>query len=253
MRRPAAGRMRVQKCVGRVLLLGLTSCGGDAAPRLPDDAPSAWGSYVEAPGDQERGQSLLASRALGRSGLSCLDCHAVAGSTLRAGPDLAGVAGRAALWSGATNRVSVAVDLCVERYLDRPALEPSPRADVVEALRALPAGPPADAPVAPANPADLREDPIRGGDRDRGIAVYAAACRHCHEEGPAGPLLGGPFTAVQVARAIRGLDRPDHPATHMPRFDARRLDDGALADVVLAVVESPPAGAQHPSGSSEAR
>lgn len=249
MRRPAAaGKLALYAVV-----VGLTSCGGDALPRLPDDAPSAWGSHIEASGDRERGHALLASRALGRSGLSCLDCHAVAGSTLRPGPDLAGVAGRAPLWSGATHRVSVAVDLCVERYLDRPALEPSPRADVVEALRALPAGPPADAHVAPVNPAELREDPARGGDRTRGRAVYDAACRHCHEAGPAGPVLGGPFTALQVARTIRGLDRPDHPATHMPRFDARRLDDGALADAVLAVVESPPAGAQHPSGSSEAR
>jgi mono/diheme cytochrome c family protein len=85
------------------------------------------------------------------------------------------------------------------------------------------------------------------------MAVYDAACRHCHERGPAGPVLGGPFTALQVARTVRGLDRPDHPATHMPRFHTHRLDDGRLADVVLAVVESPRASPPHPRGSSEAR
>jgi mono/diheme cytochrome c family protein len=222
-------------------------------PRLPEDAPSAWETHEDQNGDRTRGEALLAARALGRSGFACLDCHAIAGAGLRPGPDLAGASSRGSLWSGATTQVSVAVGLCVERYLDRPALESAPRADLVAALRALPPGATPLAPPAPASLPELRADPAAGGDRTRGLAVYDAACRHCHEDGPAGPALGGPFSALQVARTIRGLDRPDHPATHMPRFESTRLDDNALADVVLAVVESPASATQRPVGSGDAR
>lgn len=173
---------------------------GSPTPRLPG-APAR--ATLPA-GDAERGVALLTDRALGRTGLACADCHPV--TTWRPAPSL-------------TAATAERVDWCVERYLHRPALTATALADVLAAAATL--GPHAPNATDPA-------------------ALYAQACAHCHEAGPGEPVLGALWTRAHLTATIRGADRPAHPDTLMPFFDADALPDPALAALVDYVMQAPP-------------
>jgi mono/diheme cytochrome c family protein len=117
----------------------------------------------------------------------------------------------------------IAVNLCVERYLDRPALTPPTLDALVSAVTALPAQ-------------------VGGGldpGRVDGAHLYDAACRHCHEDGPAGSVLIRRWPRRQLVDVIRGQDRPAHPATHMPAFTTATLSDAALDALVEFIADAP--------------
>ena len=235
------------------LAASVAACGAGAPPSLPPESPTPWTARaVTAPATPQ----ALEDRRLGTTGYACVDCHALGGSEtpLRPGPPLGGLAERKRLWSGSTESPEVAVNLCVERWLARPALDAAALGGLLAALSTLPAGGRPDTPETPetpetpapatapasdaaaANPADLAGLPE--GDAKRGAALYDAACRHCHEGGPAGALWGRPWSRGALLMTIRGLDRPRHPGTLMPPFSARVLPDSDLADLGTALADA---------------
>lgn len=189
------------RALAGLLLLG---CGPSPPPLL---APLAQPAAV-AGGDPAA--APLADRAFGRSGFACLDCHRHTAPALRPAPPLAGF--RPPGWHGQAPTAAAAIARCVERWQRRPAPSDAVTADLAASF-AAPAAP------APPLPAD-------------GAALYAAACRHCHEDGPAGPVAGRPFAAAALRATIRGDDRPRHPATQMPPFDPGVLPDPTLDALV---------------------
>ncbi|MEZ4468620.1 MAG: cytochrome c [bacterium] len=166
-------------------------------------------------GDAARGDALLQDRAVARSGLACADCHAL-GAALRPGPPVGALARQATWWWGTAPDLAAAVQRCVERYQTRPPLDGRALGDVIAALQAAPAPTPAAVPDAPA-------------------ALYAAACRPCHEDGPGPPVLGRTWPSSFLRARIRGTDRPAHPDTLMPAFAPDRLPDAALDGLVDAL------------------
>ncbi len=200
-------------------------CGAPEPAVLPAAAPSAWvvvTSKTNPASAQASAQVSLEDRALGRSGLACADCHAIRAGAVRPAPRLDGALTRDSLWSGATPNVAVALNLCVERYLDRPALAPPMLDALVSALTALPA----------------LSDDVRGSAPVDGARLYDTACRHCHEDGPAGGVLATRWTRDAITAVVRGSNRPAHPATHMPAFDAQTLPEPALTALVDFVVDA---------------
>ena len=110
---------------------------------------------------------------------------------------------------------------CVERYLGRNALSEEEMANVLSAARKGPA---------------QQAKPAKSG-----RATYDEGCRHCHEQGPAGPLLTRPFSIGPLRERIRGTNRAAHPDSLMPAFSALRLPDVAL-DALVEVMVAPHAG-----------
>lgn len=215
------------EALGAAGVLGFVSgCGARDPAALPPAAPSAWTVVASRPSAAPEAlgtRRWLEDRALGRSGLACGDCHAVSASGLRTSPRLDGAAARGSLWSGATTDLPIAVNLCVERYLDRPALTPPALDALVSAVASLPTQ-------------------VGGGlgpGHVDGALLYDAACRHCHEDGPAGPVLTTRWPRRQLVDVIRGQDRPAHPATHMPAFTTETLPDAALDVLVEFIADAP--------------
>lgn len=219
-----------------VLAFGL-GCGStrEAPPLLPD-APTAREARPVG-GDARAGAALLTDATWGRTGLSCAACHALRADDAppRPAPPLAGVAGRPGWWSGHARALPVAINLCVERYLAITARDGEVLGDLVAAVEALPGDPVVSRTFARAPP-----DPLAGGDPERGRALYARACAHCHDGGPGPALVGHPWPADVIAAAVRGLDRPRHPGTLMPAFPLEVLDDAALRDVIAWLLDAPP-------------
>lgn len=175
--------------------LGQVGC-GPATPQLPPTPPAA----AIAPGDPAIGAPLLRDRTLGRSGLACADCHAV--DAPRPAPPLSGATADGVSW-------------CVERYLRRPALDPTRTGHLLAAAQAA-------APASAALPSD-------------GDALYAQQCAGCHEGGPAEGLRGRPWSDDALRARIRGADRPPHPDSLMPPFPVGFLDDPALDRLVRSL------------------
>ena len=187
----------------------LWACGG-AAP-LPDPlpTPSPFGAS-----NASRGRTLLANRALGRTGFACIDCHRVAEyrptDAVRPAPDLGGRRTSGPWWRGLSSTRPGAINLCFERHLAGAQLAPEVLADLEAALGA--------APPRPANPSPAAVD---------GANLYRRACAHCHSAGPAPSLDGRRWARSKVQRAIRGR-RPMHPDRLMPAFARDVLTEAAV-------------------------
>ncbi|MCA9546569.1 MAG: c-type cytochrome [Myxococcales bacterium] len=171
-------------------------------PPLPE--PDAAGPA----GDPRVGREGLSDRARSRSGLACVDCHRLSDAgPVRPAPDLQGVEGRASLWRGRAAGATAAIRLCAERYQARVISVPEAAALVAALAR----------PPAAASPAS---------------DAYDQACRHCHEAGPAGPLLGRPWPHEVVRDQVRGRAGPKPPDRFMPRFAPAVLSEQALSAVL---------------------
>lgn len=180
----------------------LLACGGP--PPLPPAEPAP---ALAAEGDPQTGARLFADRALGRTGLACADCHPGGGGP-RPAPDLARWAAGEGRWAGIERSPAESLAACVERFQARGPLAGQQGADLRAAIRRLPP------------PAPVADDPA---------ALYGAACAHCHEDGPAGPLVGGRHAPKALADRLR---RRPGPAEVMPRFDPSTLPDRALEGLV---------------------
>ncbi len=193
-------------------LLLLCAC-GDAPLRLPAALPAS--SERVRPGDAEAGERALADRKLGRSGWACVDCHPLQTGAWRPAPALAGLRSEGPFWSGAARTADAAIDRCVERFLQRPPLGGSTW-NLIAALRATP-------------PLEERLPEAPAG-------LYDAACRHCHEAGPAGALLGRRWSRRALERSLSGPQRRAPPAM-MPGFE---LPEGARSALVEWLLRRPP-------------
>lgn len=224
-----------------VLVPAVLACGSGAPPRLPPPSATPWAAGgTTAAATEGPARARLDDRGLGRSGLACTDCHGTAETldVLRPAPRLSGLPARLPLWSGLAPSVEVAVNLCVERWLARPALTGAALADLAAAAGAgAGVGAPPAAPVSAPAPVDESAERPEG-DAHRGRAIYDAACRHCHEEGPGGALWGRAWARAALARTVRGLDRPRHPGTLMPPFGPEVLSDDALDDLTTALADA---------------
>lgn len=187
-----------------VWALAFASGCGPVPPPLP---PPLAAPLEVVPGAADR--APLADRGFGRSGLACLDCHRHTAPAIRPAPPLAGFTPPG--WRGRAPTAAAAITRCIERYQHQPA-----RADAVADLVAALDAPATAAPSLPTDPA----------------ALYAAACRHCHEDGPAGAVLGRPHRAAALRAVIRGADRSPHPRALMPPYDPSTLPDAALDALV---------------------
>lgn len=203
-------------------LAAFAGCGPHPPP-LPPPLPTVVADDDSTPDAQPVEQpELLRDRALGRTGLACADCHPVPGAAaLRPAPPLDRETPRPGAWSGRASSRAAAIALCVERHLARP----TPPAAALDALTRALDHAPAAAPPAPTEPA----------------ALYDAACRHCHEAGPAGPVLGRRWRRAALRRRIRGLDRHRHPSTLMPALTEAHLPEPALSALIGWIVDTPPA------------
>lgn len=179
-----------------LLVLLLTACG----PTVPDLVAEPPGAEVTG-GSAERGWAALRDRGLSRSGFACTDCHAD-GTELRPAPPLGGLADQPT-WRGQPQPLGAAIQRCAERYQRRLGPQGEALADLVVALERMP---PPVPPAVPTEPA----------------ALYDAACRGCHEAGPAGPVLGRPWPTAHLRAHILGPRDPGLD-TFMPPFAQERM------------------------------
>lgn len=194
-----------------ILALALSGCGGP--PSLP---PAEASPGFAAAGDAGRGAALFADRGFGRSGLACADCHPHPGAGPRPGPALDRWAAGQGRWAGAPRSPAESLGACLERYGDRGPPSPAEAAD----LRAAAAGMALASAAPPAEP----------------LALYRAACAGCHEQGPAGALVGRRWSAAAVGARVRARPALDE---HMPSFAPAALPDAALAALAGWLAERP--------------
>lgn len=206
-----------------------------------------------------RGRRIFHDPGLGRNGVSCATCHAVSESDqadgdglIRPGHSLWGVAERPH-WRGDVRRtgypsLAKAIDVCVQLFQSGPPLPPDDAHRVVAYLSSLSSRrgqPPLE--LQPALEANRNYDrpKYRGGDPDRGRALFYRACNACHPRAGAGlgPAIAGkpvPDVAARV-REGNGLLRGTREAgAWMPFFGRDRLTDEAVADIAsfVATAES---------------
>ncbi len=196
--------------------LGLLLAACSGPPPLPPVEPAP---TIAAVGDPAVGARLFADRAFSRSGFACADCHPGPATGLRPAPDLSRWAAGEGRWAGQPRDPAETLAACVERFGARSAPSPAEAGHLRAAIGAM-------QPAPAAQPAQLAQP-------DDAEALYRAACLHCHEAGPAGPVTGRRWLsgAVRAAlRAPRGLDRL------MPRFDPSRLPDRAVDGLVAWLV-----------------
>ena len=188
------------------------SCG---AP--PISLPSPLESTAKAQGGHRprsplKTRLMMDDRRLGRSGLSCSDCHAVGTSnmhSLRPAPRL--VYRRRGQGAGVSTRA--AVTFCISRYLMRPPLADADIRILSEFVAS-------------------HQLQASETNEDDGHALYQSGCRHCHEDGPAPPLLGRPFRRMDLISRIRGTLPAFHPTRLMPSFNRQILGQSQMEKLI---------------------
>ena len=201
------------------LILGSASCGSPQfalPPTLETSADEGIGQAAKPDRSALELRRLVADRTLGRSGLSCADCHGMGIDAVQLLRPAVPLILRTAS-HGDPQATGKAIELCVSRYLLR---VPLPRAQVM-ALSSLFI--PVMSPTARATDAD-------------GAMLYGSGCRHCHEDGPASNILGRPFSRAYLASMIRGTSRSAHPKTLMPSFNEARLGAAELERLIAFVL-----------------
>lgn len=247
-RPPASARAR---WLPLALTAALTACSGapPALPARPPERVARWAHGAPAAPDRAAPDPLRDRAAL-RAGFACADCHRIGAddAALRGGPDLPPM-GLDAAAHPAPDAWAPAVARCLERYGATPGDDPEHLARLLAALRALPAAKVAPAEVAAAEPQrGGAAGPTAGPSDPR--ALWRQACAHCHDTGPGPDLHRRPWPAPRLVAAVRGTDRPRHPAGQMPAFSAARITDDRLADLARALeagalAPRPPPDAHH--------
>jgi mono/diheme cytochrome c family protein len=196
------------------------------------------------------GRKVFFDQGLGKNGVACADCHAIAkdeekdgDGRIRAGFPLWGVAKRK-YWRADVQRqvhptLSDAVDVCVQIFQGGQPLEGKARTDLAAFLKMIsPGGPQPSPKIEPALVADLdyNRSEYRGGDADRGRGLFYATCHGCHPHGGQGlapSIIGKSFS--EVAKKVRegnGLLRGNRKGSEWsPAYGMNRLDNQQVADI----------------------
>lgn len=218
-------------------------------------------ALVSAPSDPavNKGRQLFHSPGLGPNGVSCAHCHSIVedeardgDGLIRAGHTLWGVAHRP-YWRGDGRRVAYptlrrAVDVCVQLFQGGNPLSPDDSlrlAAFLESISPKRAQPPlVIKPALEAN-LDYDRDKYRGGDSDRGRALFLAACHSCHPHGGQGlgPSLFGkapPEVALKVREGNGLLRGARIQGAWMAFYGSDRLSDPQVADLAAFVASLGP-------------
>jgi polyisoprenoid-binding protein YceI/mono/diheme cytochrome c family protein len=191
-----------------------------------------------------RGERLFRDASVGgeQNALSCASCHgwrdersgvldplghAAANSTLW------NSARRKGFWRGFADTPELAIDLCLKKFMLRPAGgDPTQVGDLAAYLRRI--SPDAAAPLDYGPLIAARRTAIdrpTGGDAKRGAILTERFCGRCHAEGGMRPPLElGLYEPDYLVARVRWI--APHDAKQMPPFPLDRLRDTELRDIV---------------------
>jgi len=217
-------------------------------PKAQPRAPS-WEFAFTSP--EGRGERLFRDPAVGgaQSGLACASCHGWRDERTgaldplgHASPNssLWNSARRATFWRGFAGTPEEAADLCVRRFMLRPAGgDPAQLADLAAYLRRIS---PDSAPPLDYRPLLLGRrtaiDRPTGGDAARGAVLTERFCGRCHGEGAMRPPLSvGLYEPDYLVARVRWI--APHDARQMPPMPMDRLTDSELRDIVTYLVGRP--------------
>jgi len=208
-----------------------------AAPRYP-----TWEFAFTSP--EGRGERLFRDASVGgeQNALACASCHgwrderggvldplghAAANSTLW------NSARRKGFWRGFADTPEQAIDLCLKKFMLRPAGGDSGQvSDLATYLRRI--SPDAAAPLDYGPLITARKTAIdrpTGGDAKRGAMLTERFCGRCHGEGAMRPPLElGLYEPDYLVARVRWI--APHDAKQMPPFPLDRLRDTELRDIV---------------------
>ena len=195
-------------------------------------------------GPEGRGERLFRDASVGgeQNALSCASCHgwrdersgvldplghAAANSTLW------NSARRKGFWRGFANTPELAIDLCLKKFMLRPAGgDPTQVGDLAAYLRRI--SPDAAAPLDYGPLIVARNTAIdrpTGGDARRGAILTQRFCGRCHADGAMRPPLElGLYEPDYLVARVRWI--APHDAKQMPPFPLDRLRDTELRDIV---------------------
>lgn len=220
-------------------------------PEKPKAQPRAvsWEFSFTTP--EGRGERLFRDPSIGgeQNALACASCHAWRDErtgTLdplghaSASSSLWNSARRSTFWRGFAGTPVDAADLCVRRFMLRPAGGDSAQlADLAAYLRRIS---PDTAPPLDYRPLLLGRktaiDRPTGGDGRRGALLTERFCGRCHGEGAMRPPLEvGLYEPDYLVARVRWI--APHDARQMPPMPMDRLTDSELRDIVTYLVGRP--------------
>lgn len=216
-------------------------------PKAP--RPVSWEFAFTSP--EGRGERLFRDPAVGgeQNALACASCHSWRDERTGTLDPLGHASSNASLWNSArrpsfwrgfAGTPEEATDLCVRRFMLRPAGgEPGQLADLAAYLRRISPD--------PAPPMDYRPlllarktaiDRPTGGDDRRGAVLTERFCGRCHGQGAMRPPLEvGLYEPDYLVARVRWI--APHDARQMPPMPMDRLTDSELRDIVTFLVGQP--------------
>ena len=211
--------------------------------------PVSWEFSFTSP--QGRGERLFRDPAVGgeRNAAACSSCHGwrdersgILDSLGHAAPNssLWNSARRPSFWRGFASTPEDATDLCIKRFMLRPAGgDPAQLADLAAYLKAISPdfAPPLDYRPLLLSRKTAIDRPV-GGDAKRGAVLTERFCVHCHAEGAMRPPLSvGLYEPDYLVARVRWIGA--HDAKQMPPMSLDRVTDSELRDIVTYLVGRP--------------
>ena len=220
-------------------------------PEKPKAQPRATGWEFSFTSAEGRGERLFRDPSVGgeQNALACGSCHAWRDERTgaldplgHASPNssLWNSARRSTFWRGFAGNPEDATDLCIRRFMLRPAGgDPAQLADLVAYLRRIS---PDTAPPLDYRPLLLGRktaiDRPTGGDGRRGAVLTERFCGRCHGDGAMRPPLEvGLYEPDYLVARVRWI--APHDARQMPPLPMDRLTDSELRDIVTYLVGRP--------------
>ena len=191
-----------------------------------------------------RGERLFRDASVGgeQNALSCASCHGWRDERsgvldplghAAANSSLWNSARRKGFWRGFADTPELAIDLCLKKFMLRPAGgDPAQVGDLAAYLKRI--SPDAAAPLDYGPLILARKTAIdrpTGGDARRGALLTERFCGRCHAEGAMRPPLElGLYEPDYLVARVRWI--APHDAKQMPPFPLDRLRDAELRDIV---------------------
>jgi polyisoprenoid-binding protein YceI/mono/diheme cytochrome c family protein len=242
-----AGSPRAASAALPRIELAVTVARRPAKPKLQPRGPT-WDFAFTSP--EGRGERLFRDPAVGaeQNGLGCGACHGVRDERsgfldslghVSSNSSLWNTARRTSFWRGFADTPEKAIDLCVRRFMLRPAGgDPTQLADLGAYLKRI--SPDAALPLDYGPLIVGRKTAIdrpTGGDARRGALLTERFCGRCHGEGGSRPPLEvGLYEPDYLVARVRWI--PPHDARQMPPMPMDRLRDSELRDIVTFLVGS---------------